>query len=450
MIPQPHTHRAAEFPPLVTVLLGSVLALSPLPLGSNRPFFEALLGGLAGGALLVWSLHVLRTGRAQLTRWRPLLGPALGCLPVLAWSLLQGLTIGCDPWASGIGLFRLATDLAFFLLAFQVGRSGTLARALLWTCALASFVYAGYGLAVYASGNDYLLWLPKWQYEESLTGTFVNRNAFAASCGLGLLAALALCAATLRRDGWNGKAAVLSGGAVVLMLALALSDSRAGLVSVLLGVGTLWLGLFIRRLLPRRWLGGLAAGGLAIALVALLVVGQGLIARLSPETFAQDERVAIWRVAMDMIRDAPWTGHGLNTFADLFPMYRTEAIQHSYIRAHSTYLELAVEWGIPAAVLWFTGLFLIGVQLVRGAATRQQHAIFPLLALAALVQAGAHAALDFSFQTPANAVTLAVLLGLGLAQSYRSGEQAGRFPAPAFAGHLQPTQTGDPVHLTPA
>lgn len=450
MIPLPRTRRAAEFPPVVLWLLGGVLALAPLPLGSNRPFFEALLGSAAGLGLLLWSAHVLRTGRGQLTRWRPLAGPALCCLPVLGWSAVQGVTLSVDPWASGIGLFRLATLLAFFLLAFQAGRSHTLARALLWTIALSSFVYAGYGLAVYASGNGYLLWFPKWQYEESLTGTFVNRNAFAASCGLGLLTTLALCAATLRHRGWNGQAWTLTGGAIALTLALFLSDSRAGLISVGLGLGLLWLGLFVKRLLPRRWLGGLAAAGLLVAVLAALTVGHGLIGRLSPETFARDERVQIWSLTLAMIREAPLTGHGLNTFADLFQMYRPETLQHSYLRAHSTYLELAMEWGIPAAVLWFTGLALIGVQLVRGVLIRRQNVIFPLLALAAFTQAATHAALDFSFQTPANAVTLAVLLGLGLAQSYRSGEQTGQLPATAFTGHLEPPQPGESIHLAPA
>ena len=448
--------RAAEFPVPAFALVLLVVVLAPLPLGSNRPFFEALLGIAAGLALLSWSFWHLKSGKGQLTSWKPILAPGACIAAVLVWSLVQSLpvppqfahpvwqqggafhTLSVNPFATRIGLMRLVTSLVFFLLAYQAGRSSVLAQRLVLMLALSAAAYAFYGLLTYAFGNSTLLWLDKWAYEESLTGTFVNRNAFAAYCGMGLLACSAIFALQVKReldhapsknilnhiiDHLPPLAWAVFTGMLVLALALAFSDSRAGLASTALGLAVLWAGLFLNRALPRKLLTGLGAIALAVGLLAVAIAGQGLLSRFSREVFARDERPQIWDISLKMIADAPLTGQGLNTYGDLFLQYRDERVAMSYIRAHSTYLELAVELGLPAATLWFLAFALVGWQLLKGVRTRRQHALYPILALAVLAQASTHSLIDFSFQMPANAALLAMLLGLGMAQSYRSGEE---------------------------
>lgn len=428
-------------------LLMAVLVLSPLPLGSNRPLPEALLLVCSFAALLVWSL---RSGQDFFGKPAGLLGPAL---LALLWALLQMVplptgwghsiwqevargSLSVDVSATFIGCLKLAAYGALFWLATQAGRSPRLARRLLGGLTAAAGVYAAYALFIYLTGNTTVLGLQKTDYFDSMTGTFINRNAFAANCGMGLLGASGLFLQQVRRalDGSPSffsalralppVAGLIALVVLALLVCLLLSTSRAGLASAAFGLVVLWAGLFINQTLPRRVLLLLAAAAVVLLLAVLAIAGPLLLARLAPDMLIKDDRMGIWAVTMQMIRDHPLTGQGLNSYDQLFPLYRSEDITRSYTRAHSTYLELAAELGLPAALLFFLSYLLIGVRLLKGVLIRRQQAIYPVIGLAVLAQAAAHSLVDFSFQTPANAAGLAILLGLGVAQSWSSREQA--------------------------
>lgn len=445
----PDSERRSDFSRPAFFLLMVVLVLSPLPLGSTRPLPEALLLVGSFAALLFWSL---RSGQDFFGKPVGLLGPAL---LALLWALLQMVplpvgwghhiwqevgvargSLSVDVSATFIGCLKLAAYGALFWLATQAGRSPRLARRLLGGLTAAAGVYAAYALFIYLTGNTTVLGLQKTDYFESMTGTFINRNAFAASCGMGLLGASGLFLQQLRRalDGSPSFFSALrilrpvSGLIALVVLALLvcllLSTSRAGLVSAMFGLVVLWAGLFINQTLPRRMLLGMAAVAVMLLLAALAIAGPVLLARLAPDMLIKDDRMGIWAATVQMIRDHPLTGQGLNSYDQLFPLYRSEDITRSYTRAHSTYLELAAELGLPAALLFFLSYLLIGVRLFKGVLIRRQQAIYPVIGLAVLAQAAAHSLVDFSFQTPANAAGLAILLGLGVAQSWSSREQA--------------------------
>lgn len=445
----PGSERRSDFSRPAFFLLMAVLVLSPLPLGSNRPLPEALLLVGSFAALLFWSL---RTGQDFFRKPLGLLGPAL---LALFWALLQMVplpmgwghsiwqevgvargSLSVDVSATFIGVLKLAAYGALFWLATQAGRSPRLARRLLGGLTAAAGVYAAYALFIYLTGNTTVLGLQKTDYFDSMTGTFINRNAFAASCGMGLVGASGLFLQQVRRalDGSPSLFSALrmlrpvSGLIALVVLALLvcllLSTSRAGLVSAMFGLLVLWVGLFINQTLPRRVLLGMAAVAVVLLLAALAIAGPLLLARLAPDMLIKDDRMGIWAATVQMIRDHPLTGQGLNSYDQLFPLYRSEDITRSYTRAHSTYLELAAELGLPAALLFFLSYLLIGVRLFKGVLIRRQQAIYPVIGLAVLAQAAAHSLVDFSFQTPANAAGLAILLGLGVAQSWSSREQA--------------------------
>lgn len=448
----PDSERRTDFSRPAFFLLMAVLVLSPLPLGSTRPLPEALLLVCSFAALLFWSL---RSGQDFFGKPVGLLGPAL---LALLWALLQMVplpmgwghsiwqevgvargSLSVDVSATFIGSLKLAAYGALFWLATQAGRSPRLARRLLGGLIAAAGVYAAYALFIYLTGNTTVLGLQKTDYFDSMTGTFINRNAFAASCGMGLLGASGLFLQQVRRSLDNSSrspgffstlralppvAGLIALVVLALLVCLLLSTSRAGLVSAAFGLVVLWAGLFINRTLPRRMLLGVAAVAIVLVLGMLAIAGSLLLARLAPDMLIKDDRMGIWAATMQMIRDHPLTGQGLNSYDQLFPLYRSEDITRSYTRAHSTYLELAAELGLPAALLFFLSYLLIGVRLFKGVLIRRQQAIYPVIGLAVLAQAAAHSLVDFSFQTPANAAGLAILLGLGVAQSWSSREQA--------------------------
>lgn len=475
------TLKTSLFLPFLVVLIAVVL--SPLPLGSNRPPFDALLALLAGTGLLGWGYRLARNHIqlpcfASRVRFRvlsrcPLTLPAASLFPVLVWIALQPFFIGCNGYASLGGFTHTITFLVFLFLAFIVGQNPQNRLWILRSIAFSTALYALYGLATYADGNTSLLWFDKWSHEQSLTGTFVNRNSFAAYAGMGLMCTLALMASSLQRALTRARASCLPAYAyaeksrtslfiilfvrtlffvrargwlllvcaLILCETLILSDSRAGVASVIAGAGVLWVALMIGKILDRRLLVASAIiGGLVLGIL-VAVMGQGLLSRFDATEFLRDERLAIWAITIDMIRDAPLTGQGYGQFAEAFASYRVPAIEHRYTEAHSTYLEMMAEIGLPASALWFLAFVFAGIHLLRALCQQAggRNTLASAVALAVLAQAGMHALVDFSFQIPANAVLFSVLMGLGLAEAVAHTQnlpatEAGQRPAATHAG----------------
>lgn len=441
-----------KFPLLSALLLLAIAALAPLPFGSNRPFFEAGLNAAAGLALVFWGLAAVRHGPQGVTLvpWRKLLlisapfvligiGLALQCLPLtpptpLALDAAHALEIAA-PQKSPLTLDLLKTTdslaslmalLCLFLLAVQMGRETRWAKLFFIVLATSSTLYALYGLCIFALGNTHILWFEKWAYQESLTATFVNRNAFAAYAGLGLLATLCLMVGALQRHGGKLPLRTLILGlsaAALLGTSLLLSSSRMGLISVVLGLVAFIACSIISRPLPRPLMLKVSFVVLIGCLGLGVGAGSNVMARFNNSTLIADERPEIWAATIALIQDKPLTGWGAGTFEAAFAAVRTGKTDFTYNHAHSTYLEKAAEWGIPLTVLGVLGLGLIGARLLKGVTTRRQNAHYPAAALAMGIQAAAHATVDFAFQMPANAAILALALGVGVAQSFRSTEK---------------------------
>ncbi len=410
-------------PPPPALGLLAVLAWAPWPLASNRPWSAAGLTA-AVFALAAW------------TAWRGERGPgldrisrlaALLALAAIGWALVQALpglgqdravwrglkaltgvpswgSLSATPWATLEGAVRLighatAAALGARLLADPAAR-GWLAPVL----AANGGVLAVYGLGTHLTGSFTILWFDKWIYQDVVTASFVNRNAWCVYAGLAAAAAL-LCAEGSgpgrARLGWGTLAAVI-------LMAAVLSESRWGLVAVLLGLGVLWL---TSRRIGRLPGPALGLAGLAAAPLGLALLGQSrFLGRLDPAVLPGDLRWPLYRVTVDAIAAHPWTGHGLGSFPDLYARIRDQSLSDALVwQAHSVPLELALDLGLPAA-LALMGAFVL---LTWGAWRRARQDGDPVarLAVAAGVMGGVHALLDFSMQTPALAVTVLVLLG---------------------------------------
>ncbi|MFA7431401.1 MAG: O-antigen ligase family protein, partial [Rhodospirillaceae bacterium] len=259
---------------------------------------------------------------------------------------------------------------------------------------------------VHLGGFGTVLWWDKWTYLDSLTATFVNRNAAATLFGFGGLAALAL---VLERGG--AKTWPMVAGAVCVA-ALLLTHSRAGVAASLIGVLVL---IAARRpsgrSLRRAVIVGVAVGVLAVA------AGSGVGARFISTDLAATDRAPVHAAVARAVLDQPWAGHGLGSFNRAFPMHRPPDLDQHWDKAHSSYLENAFELGLPAVAAFYAVLAAVAALTVRGLIVRRRHRVYPALGLAALALAGSHAVVDFTMQMPANALWFAALIGVGVAQS---------------------------------
>lgn len=127
---------------------------------------------------------------------------------------------------------------------------------------------------------------------------------------------------------------------------------------------------------------------------------------------ANDGRLPLWRVALDVYKTEKLRGTGAGTYQQYYPRYRSEK---SYVvDAHSLYLQSLAELGIVGFVL--VGIVVLGMFVGLAARIRgPDRAIFA--ALFALVLAWAvHQGFDWDWQMPAVTLGVFMLAGLGLAR----------------------------------
>jgi hypothetical protein len=272
-----------------------------------------------------------------------------------------------------------------------------------------------------------------------LAGPFVLHNSYATYAGLGALAAIVRLfdiGSRMVRIGDGPRAFALSlleflfGKAALPLLAfivtfstVAFSASRAGFVSLLGGLCV--MAIFAIPVAGRLTSKTAAfAGALAVALVmAALVALSGDTLQIGLNELVQaggqdDIREIAWSSAQRMIEGSPYLGLGLGSFENAFPLYSSSVIPYALDKAHNDYLELAAGWGLPAAAAWWSALAYLFGLLVWGLFVRQRNRHYPLFAIGAMALVAIHSAFDFSLQIPAIAFTFAVILGLGVAQSF--------------------------------
>jgi O-antigen ligase len=255
-----------------------------------------------------------------------------------------------------------------------------------------------------------------------LRGTFFNPNHLALYLEIGL----ALCFAW---GWWSARRArsqmtldrrvlALAPPALfwlTLFAGLAFTASRGGLVAVLIGIvvqGAL-LATAQRRWAPAVLGVAAAAAGIAAALALGLQSGPARMLATLPFDVSFGARRQAWSATLALWRLMPLIGSGLGTFRDAFPMVQPAGLEGTWWHAHSGPLELLATTGLVGPLLLALGLVALVARLLavlrRG--RRSEDRAAGLAALGALASVGVHECFDFGLTMPANALTLAVLVG---------------------------------------
>jgi O-antigen ligase len=444
---------------LLVLLLMLLVALSPLPLGSNREWSWALCSLAAAGLTLLWLLT--RGWRAGETM--RVAHPAIPLLFLLVciWVLIQAAILVPAGWQHPIwaqtggvlgrelpgritlaaedsytSLMRLLGYALIFFLTFQLARDRGRARAMLGWLVAAGLVYAVFGLAVFWS--DYS---PGWLFgngdqSPDLRSTFVNRNHFATWQGLTLLCAIVWLHLLMARpatrpytlpddraasaERWVLQAWLPLTTILLMATALILTHSRGGFLATLVAVVVL-LWLLESRMPVKRVRARLAVmAALAVGGLAFYLSSEVLLKRIERTDITNEGRLVVYENVRHGISENPWLGFGYGTFADSFRLYdRIEAPVH-FDRAHNTWLENLFELGILPALMLFAAIGGLTITCIHGVRKRRRDWAYPALGAAAGILAGVHALFDFSLQIPAIAILYACILGIGCAQSASS------------------------------
>ncbi|MBL4806260.1 MAG: O-antigen ligase family protein [Rhodobacteraceae bacterium] len=420
----------------IAVLLLSVVMLSPLPLGSNRPLFwliSAIFVFVTVAIFLVWTAMIQKKMPIPFGKYGLLFAVVLG-LQLYILMQVTGIMPNLEsiaPKASLLSFIRILSYAAFFFLAIQVSQNTTRANWMLHGIFFSSVGYALFGFAEVTNFVDYPHFLGKQQYIGDATGTFINRNSYATYLGFGILSGMSLIKQRINRTGAGfclsffadirlASYLVLS---VLMVTTLVLTNSRMGVVAFLVAAT-----IFIFRStamqnnlkIPTRVI-VVATFFLAIPGVQFLY-GNGLFERLGSVEKDIDVRFSLYSQVWEMVRSKPLTGQGADSFAVAFPAFHRLPVSPDLVwdKAHNTYLTNWAELGMIFGSIPLLLGMIVFVKMCKYVFFRRQDTVLPLLGVCVAVQAGLHSLVDFSLEIQANVYVFLAIMALGFSAAVRS------------------------------
>jgi O-antigen ligase len=437
------------------LFLAAVL-LAPLPFGSIEDYWIAVWCVVASLSLALVPRSEITA--ARLRRVLPVLC-TVGLFAVIVVAQLSpvGNIGGADPiWAEvnrtlgtrlvsypsasalaswlslGPSLLFITIFFASYFLCADVQRANTLLHLVAW----AGLIYAVLGIWQLLVDPGSLLWEERKSFTAEVTGTFVNRNTaatyFGSCCIVWLCLLLSAIKSELRDSDpditeeahyWpSGHIVVQAGALLICLLALFLTNSRAGII-LSTSILVITAAIFLFRTFPRGSKLVLAIAALVLGAMAWLETWGGLLAvRISYEGLFDQSRWLAYKGTLGAIADHPWLGSGLRTFEEVFPAYRSDELASTLLWdvAHNSLLELASDLGIPFAVIFVLLWLYVFVALFRGAVSRRRGVKFPAAAVGVGLLGSLHSLVDFSLQIPGYAVVFSAVIGCGLAQCTRA------------------------------
>lgn len=439
----------------IAIVLATIVALAPLPFGAVGPRGRGALELVAFGVTALWLVKSVRS-RAALPPRAACVG-LFGLLGIAAFQLVPltpalerilapwsgtvrraaddparlPTTVSVAPEATASALLTGAACAGLLLCATSCAAAGK-SRILAWGALVGAGFQGLHGLLVLASGQASIWGVPKTAYLDSATGTFVNRNHYAAylagtlpvACGLILSSWRSARGAGARRRGFEvatsteGSRALMLGLIALLGLAgLFLSLSRAGILCGILAIGV--MAFTGARGRPMRRL-SLAVLILSIAAVPVVELSAdrlvGRYAAVHGDLAADGGRIDVWRDTTSLVKASPLFGTGFGTFTWAFPTASRPEVRLHYTHAHNDPLQLLAEGGLAAGLC----AALLAVTLLRAAAGLFGGGADPIAVGAAcgLAAIAAHSIVDFDFHIPALEALAALLAGIVFGSSW--------------------------------
>jgi O-antigen ligase len=320
---------------------------------------------------------------------------------------------------------------------------------------------AAYGIVQYLTGWQKIFTFQKLYNLRQATGTYINYNHFAGLLELTIPFVLASAFYSIQVPAQHHSAREGRGVVgrhhprryqaffylfllMIMVVAVFFSHSKMGILATLFSVIAISL-LAHLRATGKVWLG-------MIAVFLLGALGYGLWIGIGPvltrfESLAEPSalqaagRLSIWRDGLRLIQDYPVTGSGLGTFGIAFRRFQTTMVNAHVDHAHNDYLELTADTGLVGVALLFLPVLFLLIKMIASFLHDSSHyrRAVTLGCIGSVLSILIHSTTDFNLQIPANALTFAVVLGIGYKAGYlESAPKNLAPPSPAAATHPWP------------
>jgi len=385
---------------LVVGLLGLLLMLNP-PRFSLGPVLHGILIALVGCAASAF----LPGDWFFQPAWRAAL--------VNDFEVTIASTLTPQPWITLGSFLSFLAGLSWLYYVCGQEVETRAARRQLRIFAVGVILLAGLAIIFHLAHSA----LPFWHNQRGF-GPFPNRNQTANLLGLTAILILACGHDEIRRH--KKKWVLWLGGLAVVIAAIVLNFSRAGIAILLLGCA-LWLAVLVLRTGSK---GRIAVGlsALLILLTALLIFGGQTLERFNLRGggagISADFRWLIFQDAFALMGASPWSGIGLGNFEPVFAIFRDASIgQNRALHPESDWLWLCAEMGWPGVILIVAGAAILicrAFPFVEG--TNQW---FRIAALIAAVLFAVHALVDVGGHRVGTAYAGVFFLGMSLRRTLK-------------------------------
>lgn len=331
------------------------------------------------------------------------------------------------------GLELLSYVFIGFLIVKTVTRSQQI-RKIVYTILIMGTFEAAYGLFEIFRDNPRILFYKKVYHQNSVSGTFVNRNHLSGYLELIIPLALGLVISRIdfsflsqkkwmdrfihlfRKEAFASLLVTLS--VIIMSLGIVFSSSRSG-VFLLLFTFLLFIELTVIYFSMSRyrlaWIKKFLKGTFVIVTLLSLFVGMGkTIQRFQLDELLQGGRPIFWSNVTGMIGQFPLLGTGLGTFAAVYPAFEKVGFPGLLSHAHNDYLEYLSELGLIGTAILLGGVLFIIVRSFLVWVQRRNAEVkgLGLGGLIALLVMMIHSITDFNLHIPANALLFSVILSL--------------------------------------
>ncbi|RBP52948.1 O-antigen ligase family protein [Arenicella xantha] len=364
--------------------------------------------------------------RTDLANTRKNLGaflPAIYLILFQLWSLLQFSLLSVDKTASlnqsmiGMG-FTLLLTLWFFNIRLNKAMTALYACIVTFTT-----IQAGYGIWVFLSEANLLLWMPKLHYLDRPTGFFVNSNHFASYVVLAIIVCLSHSLAKAHRQHHQNIFATLSDAIYspkliilgFLLITLILTKSIGALVALSVVFSIMTLNV-IRKSRHKKSISFGLASLVLIAIAILLTLDYSIIEdEISGFEHTFLRRVELSKAGFAMLKNNWLFGIGGGSFYSQFSQYRTLEIGNTYYNyAHNDFLQFWIEYGLLGVSLLTLFIITIVRDNLRVLADRTttMKKTFAYASLYSIISVAIHSLVDFPLHMPGFAALFLVIISI--------------------------------------
>lgn len=453
----------------VFVGLCGLLLWAPIPFGSLRTWSVGILfiWSLLLCVMLIWVWRQrpdLLADRIDSFRWPLIVFATFTAyvwfqatpIPTLLVTLLSPQsvidplaplsTLSIDPYETRTMGLVTTTMLLGFVVTLVTVRSKERLEQLTRVLIFSGVAQALIGAVLFSVKAEYRLFFISASHDR-MYGTFDYHNTMAAymcmtlSLGIGLmLARLGEAESKVRARNWKGALAAAMEFAlspkmrlrlllILMVIALVLTRSRMGnsaFFASMLIVGAFAI-LVARKNAPHT-----VALIVSLIVIDIVVIGTGVglekvVQRIQDTELriadggkaeSVEARVAAARMSLPILYDFPVTGSGGGSFYSAFMTYREPDYGYAFVHhTHNDYIEIATDYGAVGFCLLALLVLLTAKQTTWVMANRRSKVPWGIAfgVTMAIVALAIHSTVDFNLQIPSIALTISVILAMGLA-----------------------------------